>query len=236
MIKQCAFLSLFILVGLTALPAQATTITTFSDKSTFLAFTGATSATGVLPNLGLISGGSSASQTVGSVTFTIAAPSTDIYLGTQGLLFSTWTTLLPGNQIALSGSENLNAALASPVFTLGFDFVEPLLDSPPGKPSGYYCPCVDSTFTVTLKNSGATVGSFTFNAPDDVAAFVGVQSSSAFNRVEIRETIGGIDNEYFGQVYTNTTLVENPEPSTVLLMGMGSGALLLWGRYRKTNV
>jgi hypothetical protein len=69
-----------------------------------------------------------------------------------------------------------------------------------------------------------------------VAAFVGVQSSSTFNRVEIRETIGGSSNEFFGQVYTATTLVENPEPSTVLLLGMGSGTLLLWGRYRKRNV
>ena len=132
MIKQCAFLSLFILVGLTALPAQATTITTFSDQATFLGFTGATSATGALPNLGLISGGSSASQTVGSVTFTIGAPSTEIYIGTLGAGISTWTTLLPGNQIAIGNSENLNAALASPVFAFAFDFVESLLDRKSG--------------------------------------------------------------------------------------------------------
>jgi hypothetical protein len=240
MIKQCAFLSLFILVGLTALPVGATTITTFSDKTTFLAGTGATSATGALPNLGLISGGASASQTVGSVTFTITAPSTELYVGTLGLPFSTWTTLLPGNQIAISGVKNLNGTLAGPVYAYGFDFVAPLLDSPPGKPSGYYCPCVDTTFTETLKNSGATVGSFTFDAaPHDVAAFVGVQSSSAFDRVEISQIGDGTGNKYFGQVYTATTspsLVANPEPSTVLLMGMGSGALLLWGRYRKMNV
>jgi hypothetical protein len=228
MIKQYAFLSLFILVGLTALPAQATTITTFSDKAAFLGFTGATSATGALPNLGgPIPGGLSPGTTVGSVTFTIAAPSAEFFMGTLGWeylwapLDPTWTPLLPGNSIAIDGVENLNAALASPVFAYGFDFVEPS----------------NSTFTVTLQNSGATVGSFTFNAPKDVAAFVGVQSSSAFNRVEIRETIGGISNEFFGQVYTATTLVQNPEPSTVLLMGMGSGALLLWGRYRrKRNV
>jgi hypothetical protein len=229
MIRQFACLSLLILVGLTALPAQATTITTYTDKATFLTHTGAASATGALPNLGEIPGGSGASQTIGSVTFTITAPSVALYIGVpSGLSWSDWTPLLPGNEISVGGIKNLNAALASPVFAFGFDVVEP-------STGDHDCaPCVDTTFNVTLKNSGATVGTFTFNAPDDVAAFVGVQSSSAFDRVEISE-IGTLnDNEYFGQVYTAATLVQNPEPSTVLLMG--AGALLLWGRYRKTTV
>jgi len=180
--------------------AQASpTIFTFSDKTIFLAATGATSATGPLPNLGQIPGGAAATQTVGNVTFSLSPPSSALFIGTGGA--ADWTVRLPGPDIGISDVENLNMDLASPVFSLGFDFVKPQTDPNVNAAFG------NSTFTVTLKNGATTVDSFNFSSPSiafptDTADFVGVWSDAAFNRVEIRETVGGIDNEFFGQVYT----------------------------------
>src|SRR5437762_13116443 len=87
--------------------------------------------------------------------------------------------------------------VASPVLALGFDFVEPAVDAQ------CFAPCVDSTFTVTLKNGTATVGVFTFNAPNNMLAFVGVLSDTPFTRVEIRDTTFTIDDEFFGEVFTS---------------------------------
>jgi len=91
-----------------------------------------------------------------------------------------WTPLIPGNQIAISDVENLNVDLVKPVYALGFEFVEEDIYNPNNL--GPYT-SIDSTFTVTLLNDGTSVGVFTFNAPDDVAAFVGVWGDSAFDRL-----------------------------------------------------
>ncbi len=196
---------LFVLVlGLFGFEDASAAITVFNDKTTFLIDTGATSATGPLPNLGLIPGDAAASQTVGTVTFTITPPSSELYIGAAGVNpvpGLDWTTINPGPDIAISDIENLNADLSSAVFSLGFDFVEPT--------TGFGCnntTCVDSTFSVTLKNGPTTVDSFQFNAPNDVLAFVGVQSDTAFDRVEIREITGNNDDEYFGEFYTSELL------------------------------
>jgi hypothetical protein len=179
----------------------------FSNKASFLASTGATSATGPLPNIGLISGGAGAAQWVGNVKFSIAAPSTELYIGagtapacSGGVIHCDWTLRLPDADIAISGTENLNAQLAAPIFAVGFDFVKPMSDPAYAAPG-------PSTFTVTLKLSGTVVDEFTFytpstNYPADTADFVGLWSSAPFDRVEIRERTGGINDEYFGQFYT----------------------------------
>lgn len=189
-------------------PANAA-IVTFSDKAAFLAATGATSATGPLPDLG-----STATVTVGSVTFSITPPSSALFIGAgsptppcNDVIGCDWTTLLPGPDIAISDIENLNADLAGPVFSLGFDFVEP------SDPAACYATCFDSTFTVILKNDAETVGTFLFNAPNDVAAFIGVWTDMPFNRVEIRDTTATIDDEYFGEFFTGTNPAVVPDVS-----------------------
>ena len=211
--KKLPFLafSILLLVPVGFQDASAV-ITVFNDKTTFLTSTSATSATGPLPNLALIPGGAAASQTVGTVTFTITPPSSELYIGAAGVNpvpgFD-WTAINPGPDIAISDIENLNADLSSAVFSLGFDFVEPT--------TGFGCnntTCVDSTFSVTLKNGPTTVGSFQFNAPDNVLAFVGVQSDTEFDRVEIREITGNNDDEYFGEFYTSI-----PPPSVEIIGG-----------------
>lgn len=92
-------------------------------------------------------------------------------------------------------------------------------------------PFRDSTFTVTLRQGNVVVDSFSFNAPDDVAAFVGASSASLFNTIQIRETVGGVENEFFGQFYTAANLprsgVPEPDPWAMMLTGLGlaGGAL-----------
>lgn len=204
--------------GLT-MSAYATTIMTFDDKLAFLTATGATSATGALPNLGFISGGAAASQMVGSVTFSISAPSSSLAIGTagvaSGVVGNDWTTRLAGSDIAIGDVENLNADLSGDVFSFGFDFVEPENDP------NVNGPFIDSTFGVSLFDGGILVDSITFNAANDIAAFVGVWGDTFFNRVEIREIVGGIGNEFFGEFYTGTTAAPVPTPHTLALLAAG---------------
>jgi hypothetical protein len=183
-------------------------LTVFTDKNLFLVQTEASSATGPLPNLGKIPGGPDGTATVGRITFSIAPPSANFSIGAgdnPNVRNGDFTLLTPGHDIGLGGVENLNIAVDGPVFALGFDFVEP------GRPDCYTTPCSDSTFTVTLKDGEATVGTFTFNAPNDVLAFVGVWSDTPFRRVEIRDTTATIDNEYFGEVFTGTRAADPAE-------------------------
>ena len=175
----------------------------FTDRATFISMTHAESASGELPDLGVVA----ASATVGSVTFAVAPGGNGIAIGAAGTPAApSWYPDLDGNWIAL-GYENLQVAVTfpAPVYAMGFDVVEPNATMPPwgGTP-------VDSTYEVTLFNNATMVGRFTFNAPDDVLAFVGVRNAIPFNRAWIidvtRDATGHLspfidDDEYFGQFY-----------------------------------
>jgi len=220
-----AALALMLAVGIGG-PARAN-ILTFDNKASFLAATGAV-ANAPLPDIGTVPGGAGASVTVGDLTFSIAAPSTSLIIGGA----TDWTLLLPGPDIAISDRENLNVdiAIAGSAFSLGFDFVEPSATAP-----NINAPFVDSTFTVTLLSGAVAVGSFQYNVAEDIAAFVGVWSNTAFDRVEIRETEGGIDNEFFGQFYIGDA-APVPAPGALALFGLGLAGLGLIGRRRRPAV
>ncbi len=198
---------------------DASTIIQFNDQATFLAATGATCATCTMPNLGL-----GTTLTVNTVTFTSVPPSDSFFIGTSGVVVpnADWTSLIPGNDIANNGPGNLNVDLAAPVFSFGFQFHEPTCNN---RNDGNNCGLgalgqvelgtdvpngdeIDSTYTVTLKNGVNTVASFQFNAPDDVLSFVGVHSDMAFDKVEIRETVGAGEDEHFGEFFTGTRLID----------------------------
>jgi len=202
---------------------DASTIVTFSDQATFLAATGATCASCPMPDLGFgVPAGTPV--VVNAVTFTSVSPSGNLFIGGTGVGVpnNDWTSLIAGNDIAISGPSNLDVGLTAPVFSFGFQFHEPTCNN---TNTGNNCGLgvlgqveigtavttgneVDSTFTVTLKNGVNTVASFQFNAPDDVASFVGVQSDMSFDKVEIRETVGGDEDEHFGEFFTGTVPIE----------------------------
>jgi len=207
-----------LVVLLLAVPAHAATVVIFDDKSAFLSSTGATNASGPIPPLG--SGPppplgflpANTPKTLRSVTFSATA---GLWFGVVGEPEINWTRLLPGHEIAVNGVERLDVSLAAPVFSYGFDFVEPQFGP------NINAPFVDSTFTVSLFSDATPVGAFMFNAPNDIAAFVGVWTDMQFNKVQIREIIGGIENEFFGMVYTGdrpyTGVAHAPIPAALPL-------------------
>lgn len=117
----------------------------------------------------------------------------------------------------------MNLLTTAPVFALGFEFAEPATGGN-GPGTCFVSTCIDSTFTVTLK-----IGAFQFNVADDTTGFVGVWSDAAFNSAEIRETTGGIDDEFYGQVYTSAT-APVPVPAAVWLFGSAFGGLAFMRR------
>ena len=220
-----------VVIGLLPFAAEAN-LATFSNQATFLSATGATSATGALPDLV----GVHSSVQIGGVTFTDVNGWKFYVGGLSGYLQNDWTTLLAGNEIAVNHAENLNVAFNAPVYSAGFDFAEPTSLSASSPYANYAAyPYADSVFTVTLKNNTTTVGAFTFNAPDEVASFVGVWSDMAFNRMEIRETTGDIEDDYFGQFYTGGVAMPVPEPETYALMLVGLGLVGFAARRRAAS-
>lgn len=216
--------------------AQAN-LTIYSSQSAFLSVTGAASATGALPDFGFVPSFGSAS--VGQVTFTDPDGLGGFFIGGASYYASPafdWTTRYAGNELAINYSEHLNVSFNAPVYSAGFDFIEPgALDAQSPYANDALYLYVDSVFTVTLKNDNATVGSFTFNAPDNVASFIGVWSDSAFNRMEIRETTGGVEDEYFGQFYAGNSALPVPEPETYAMLLAGLVLLGFAARRRATH-
>jgi hypothetical protein len=67
-------------------PLEAQTLLVFDDKSAFLAATGAASATGPLPDIGVVADGGNpaGSVRVGSLTFSLAPGGDNLYIGAAG--------------------------------------------------------------------------------------------------------------------------------------------------------
>jgi hypothetical protein len=207
-------------------PLEAQTLLVVDDKSAFLAATGAASATGPLPDIGVVADGGNPAGTarVGSLTFSLAPGGDNLYIGAAGTGGAPdWYPNTPGNDIAL-GFENLAVRVARPVFSLGFEIVEPDATLPPygGTP-------VESKYKVTLFNGVTVVGEAIFNSiPNDVAAFIGVWSDILFDRVaivDVTESPFVDDDEYFGEFYTGA----EPAPPTTTSEIIATGAAVPGG-------
>jgi hypothetical protein len=189
-----------IAIVLTALGGQGSaqalaSLVVYNDKATFLQETASVSASGKIPNIGAIDGGI---KVLGSVKISLIPPSSRLYVG-SGKGNEDFTSLTPGNDIAVSGSENLLFELKRPSYAFGFGLVEPSIDC-------RVAVCIDSTFEATLKDGANVVGAFQFNVTDDTVSFIGVKSSMVFSSVEIRELTNSIDNEYFGEIFASENL------------------------------
>lgn len=223
---QCGWLGLWVCIvccGLMPTPATAALIQ-FNNKTNFLAQTGATAATSI-PTTS--PGNKGTSFTSGSLTFSVPS-------GPYNIQVYDFSSRLPGNELGNGGVEDFNIAVnTGPVYSFGFDFVEPRFDP---NLNGTF---IDSTFSVTLLNGITTVGSFNFARPNDSAQFVGVwmESGPSFNRVQIREIVGGSENEFFGQFYTGVSPTAVPEPSSLALacVAFGVGTAFCRMRRRRTQ-
>jgi hypothetical protein len=118
-----------IAIVLTALGGQGSaqalpSLVVYNDKATFLQETASVSASGKIPNIGAIDGGI---KVLGSVKISLIPPSSRLYVG-SGKGNEDFTSLTPGNDIAVSGSENLLFELKRPSYAFGFGLVEPSID------------------------------------------------------------------------------------------------------------
>lgn len=214
-VKYCCSLLVSLLGAWTASCLQCKTadaaFVVYLDKDSFLSTTGATDATGPLPDsnfIGNIGGAAPGpSTTVGSISYQAVR-----------YRFFDFSDRFGGNELAISfgadgiAHESLNIVAESKVTAMGFDFVEP--ENDPFVNAAF----ADSTFTVSVNDADSTLFTFTFNAPNDAAAFVGVAGDEDFDSLEIRETTGGDENEFYGRVYTRVSAV--PEPSSLALIGI----------------
>lgn len=201
--------ALFTIFLITTKSAQA--LTRYDDRSSFLNDTNATETSLE------VKGFSVRSFTLDDLTFTMARPEPETFNLSD---IEDSTTRIPGVDLAVNGVESFDIDIANPVNSLGFDFVEPEFDPLVN------APFIDSTFEITLLNSGSIIDSFEFTRPNDIATFVGFSSDSVFDQVEIREIIGGIENEFFGSFYTSVATPSEsvPEPGFVLgysVLGLG---------------
>lgn len=197
-------------------------IVEFTDREDFQDATGAESITGPIPNLGSVG----LSADLGDVT--IESLSSTLFFGTAGfsgpLGTEGWSTLIPGNDIALSDEESfrIRVNLAGPVSAFGLIVHEPT-NPAPSTPDACNFPCTDSTFSLTLFLGGEIVDSTTFNPEDDKLAFFGVASDAVFDQVELVEQFAPsfFDNEYFGEFFAAPIAAAVPEPETLVLLGVG---------------
>lgn len=186
---RCRFSSLLVLATLLggSAPQCPAVFNVFTNRAEFAAASGATNATGPIPNWGWVT----TNPVVGAVTFSRGTGTTRLYVGSGTAL--DYSARLAGNELAITGPENLAATFRTPVRAAGFEIVEPEFDP------NLDAPFIDSVFSVVLKNGSATVGVFQFSPPNDAAAFCGVTSDRAFDRMEITEVVGGEESEFFGQ-------------------------------------
>lgn len=198
-----------------------------NDLSTFVSNTGA-SAEPAIPNNGKVISNGSGTATNGNLDFSIPSNRTnELFFGTDGVggtNLTNWSNNIDGNDVALSGPEDITIASNSgPLTALGFEIDEP--DSNNGlqndscNSSGSNGDCVNTTFNVKFFNNGAPKGDEDFTPDEGESQFYGFSLSNGdpFTKIVLTDETGNNDNEYFGKFYTARV----PAPGTLSLLAIG---------------
>jgi len=172
-----------------------------------------------LPDVGKVGTGP---VTVGPLTFD--SQSGDLFFG-GGF----GSTLIPGNDTAISGTEDLQIDINVNSTAFRFFLVEPTTNT--GQIDACNFTCVQSTFMIEAFRGGASVGSESFDPIDDFANFVGIFDAAGIDRVLITETTGNADNEFFGSFAIATI----PVPASLPLILGGFAVLGMVGRRRRKS-
>jgi hypothetical protein len=124
---------------------------------------------------------------------------------------------IAGAELALAGPEHLRVRSLQPLWAIGFE-LEQLGPGPSCGPS----PSGAARFSAELWAGAQLVGQFEFDAPAPGAgaAFIGVQASAPFDRLELREG-GAIDacDELIGAFWTSSCAPVHPYGSPTLGTG-----------------
>ena len=209
-------------IALAAAKGAQAAVFTFDDEAAFVTAIGA-AAQPAIPDLGSVI----SPVTLGYLT--LSTTSSGLIFGAFGAAWSAWSTVIPGNAFVISGVEDFDIDFATPVASFGFQVHEPTATGDPPDATNTTA-AVDSAFTVSLFSAGSLVGAAGFAPANDTLAFFGVWSSTPFDRVEVDETVGTDDNEYFGTFYTGATPAPIPLPASLPILMAGLGALALAGR------
>lgn len=185
--------------------------------------TGFGAAAGALTEIALPDSGLVGTGPVDVDPLTFDSLSGDLYFG--GVFGS---TLIPGNDTAISGVENLQIDINVSTTAFRFFLVEPTTDS--GLIDACNFVCVQSTFMIEAFRGGLSLGSAIFDPLDDFANFVGVFDAGGIDRVRIIETVGTADNEFFGAF----AIAAVPVPAGLPLLIGGLGLLAGIGRRLRT--
>jgi len=184
--------------------AHASSVTTYADLATFTSATGATSV-GALPS----TGGVGTSEVLGDLTF-----STNINL-VFGIGRGGWSTLISGNELAISGLSSFNVDFGKAVGSFGFYIHEPSTTRQwqDGTNTDDFW---ESVFSLKLFSGTSQIGATSFAPENDTAVFFGLQADQTFDRIEIVETTGASENEFFGGFMSGVTTLPRPLSRSVL--------------------
>lgn len=152
--------------------------------------------------------------------------------GATNYEFGAFGSLLSGNALAISGPENWFIDFDTPTKRFAYSVQQPGSNTGFGADS-CNSTCVPSFFAVEAFRGGVSLGAIAVGPgfTVDERFFIGIASDSLFDRLEITETSGGIDNEFFGEF-----LLADPVPlpaGAPLFLTVLGGAAVVRARRRR---